>query len=145
MTDTNGGNKIRSDSKNRHNKPVIPNTTAAAETTPNNHCQQKSRMNKKQKTYEWYHHQSECQTIRKECKYEYCPGRKRKHYRKGVLRGARPHETAYTCIECSILKQRPMHYCNDIKRGEKTVTRCHQLYHEKYFCNKVTTDNINTP
>ena len=58
--------------------------------------------------------------------------------RKGVLREPRPHDTRYKCIECSIFKMRDMYFCNDITRGENTVKRCHQLYHEKYFCKTIT-------
>ena len=50
MIDTNGGHKVRSNSKNKYDKPVIPNSTAVeVETTPNNHSQQYSRMNKNKK------------------------------------------------------------------------------------------------
>ena len=74
VIDTNGGHKLRSDIKNKHDKPHLEGTIVAAETTPNNAHQQQSRMNRKRTVHEWYHHQSECQMKRNNCRYKNCTG-----------------------------------------------------------------------
>jgi len=143
VMDINGGNKIRTDIEGTYDKPVTHNHhEVTAATTQQNSRHQGQRMNKKKKSYSWYNHQSECQEEKAECKFEDCPGRQREFYRIGGARRApRPHDTKYKCIECSIANKKDMHFCNDIKKKETKVTRCHLLYHEKYYCTNTTCDD----
>ena len=145
VMDVNGGTKIRTDIEGTYDKPVTHNHhEVTAATTQQNSRHQKQRMNKKKKSYSWYNHQSECKEEKAECKFEDCPGRQRVFYKKGGARRApRPHDTKYKCMECSIENMKDMHFCNNIKRDEKKVTRCHFLYHEKYYCSNTTYDDDN--
>ena len=97
-------------------------------------------MNTKKKLYAWYTHHLECQEAKGVCKFEECPGQKRMFFNtKGSQRSPRPHDTKYKCMKCSIENKKNMYFCNDVKRGETTVNRCHLLYHEKNYCTNTTT------
>ena len=70
----------------------------------------------------WFVHQSTSHTSRHACKYNGCPGRKRKdNVRKNV-----PYTVTMRCEECSVIHNKNMHSCNT------TVNKEERNYHEKY-------------
>ena len=82
----------------------------------------KRTMEKNQKHYPWYHHQSTTHTFRKECRYKLCPGLNRTNNKR-----AKPFESPMRCEECSINENCHMHFCNTTKKGVPIT--CHMNFH----------------
>ena len=139
--DTNGGNKVRSDMKMKHDKPttMANGSTVWGPTTTLTICSQRWTHNSNKRRFgDWYSHHPQCQPNRRDCCYEDCPGRDCILYRKDKLREPRPFESHYKCIDCSLKFGKEMFFCNHMPRGPKESPKepllCFELYHRKYHC-----------
>jgi len=84
VMDTNGGNKIRSDAKTKHDKPSTSLTSSQLTMGPTTEetirYQRWVQNSNKRKFGEWMSHHAQCQPRDKRgvCAYKFCPGKGKK-------------------------------------------------------------------
>ena len=98
--DNNGGITMRSNTKRRYNKQVQVGELAVAATSSESIQQQHHRFITNKRKFVWMAHHSLVQETPGRCKWEDCPGKKRKLTNRG-RDVVKPFTTRMKCIECT--------------------------------------------